>query len=185
MDKAPTTKTSVFQALEESFQLLAESLTSLPQKAFHRSLEGKWSIAEQLDHLIKSGQPVLKGMHLPKEQLLAIFGRMDRAPYSFLDLKAIYLKTLKEKAIKAPPKFQPTIEDSMTSTDLLAKWETLSSQFQAVAEVWTEEDLEQYAMAHPVLGLLSVKEMLFFTIFHNAHHLLQIETIKTSFLPQT
>ncbi|MEZ5043358.1 MAG: DinB family protein [Saprospiraceae bacterium] len=185
MDKTPHTKTSVFQALEESFQLVAESCKSLPQEALHCSIEGKWSIAEQVDHLIKSGQPVLKGMHLPKEQLLAIFGRMDRSPYSFLELKAFYLKTLKENAIKAPPKFQPNIENGIKSTDLLAKWEALSAQFQVVAEVWTEEDLDQYAMAHPILGLLSVKEMLFFTIFHNAHHLLQIETIKETFLPQT
>ena len=36
---------------------------------------------------------------------------------------------------------------------------------------WSEKDLDKYKLPHPLLGKLTVREMLFFTIYHNEHHL--------------
>jgi hypothetical protein len=38
------------------------------------------------------------------------------------------------------------------------------------SEPWREEDLDRYRLPHPVLGLVTVREMLMFTLFHFDHH---------------
>ena len=35
---------------------------------------------------------------------------------------------------------------------------------------WTEKDLDTVLMPHPLLGKLTAREMLFFTIYHVQHH---------------
>jgi hypothetical protein len=35
----------------------------------------------------------------------------------------------------------------------------------------SEEDLDKYILPHPLLGKITLREMLFFTIHHNVHHL--------------
>ncbi len=39
---------------------------------------------------------------------------------------------------------------------------------------WSEAALDRYRLPHPLLGKLTVREMLFFTLYHNAHHLDQV-----------
>ena len=35
---------------------------------------------------------------------------------------------------------------------------------------WSEKKLDRYQAPHPALGKLTIREMLYFTIFHNVHH---------------
>jgi hypothetical protein len=37
-------------------------------------------------------------------------------------------------------------------------------------ERWSEAELDAYRLPHPLLGRLSVREMMFFTLLHNRHH---------------
>jgi hypothetical protein len=40
---------------------------------------------------------------------------------------------------------------------------------------WSETDLDRYRLPHPLLGRLTVREMLFFTVQHLAHHASKVE----------
>ena len=40
----------------------------------------------------------------------------------------------------------------------------------AAAEKWDEKELDEYYLPHPILGKLTVREILFFTIYHNLRH---------------
>jgi len=40
---------------------------------------------------------------------------------------------------------------------------------------WSEADLDRYLLPHPLLGKLTVREMLFFTIHHAQHHQALVE----------
>ena len=178
MDATPTTKVRIVEGLKESFQLVEESITGLDAVACQQVFKGKWNIAQQLEHLLLSNQLVLKGLHFPKDQLMARFGRLERAPHSYITLKSFYLQTLKEKQVEAPPRFEAELDASYSLGKALTTWRDLAAAFQKVAAQWTAEELDTYTMMHPAIGLLSVREMLFFIIYHNAHHLLQIASIK-------
>ena len=38
-------------------------------------------------------------------------------------------------------------------------------------ERWSERAMDRYRLPHPLLGQLTVREMLFFTLYHNVHHI--------------
>lgn len=184
MEATPTTKQSIFEGIAESFQIVDQSLTELKPGECQLAFDGKWNAAEQLEHLFLSNKAILKAIHLPKDQLRHMFGEMDRQGQNFNDLKARYLQVLREQGIKAPPRFQPRPETNKALEDALMEWKELGQGFQDAASKWGEEELDLYVIPHPALGNLSIREMLFSTIFHNAHHLLQIEEIKSELLAQ-
>jgi uncharacterized damage-inducible protein DinB len=39
------------------------------------------------------------------------------------------------------------------------------------ATAWTEEALDRHALIHPLMGPLTVREMLLFFVVHERHHL--------------
>ena len=41
---------------------------------------------------------------------------------------------------------------------------------------FSEKDLDNYILPHPLLGKLTIREMLFFTIYHVQHH--EVLTLK-------
>ena len=182
MEATPTTKHSIFEGLEESFQIVDHSISELALGQCQVGFKGKWNTAQQMEHLILSNVPVLKALHLPKSQMRHMFGELDRTGQNFNDLKARYIQILSEQNIIPPARFQPREEPVETLDAARAKWEEVSVGFQEVAAKWGEEELDDYVIPHPAMGNLSVREMLFFVIFHNAHHLRQIEEIKSELL---
>jgi hypothetical protein len=52
----------------------------------------------------------------------------------------------------------------------MATREVLANQLASSIGRWREEDLDYYRLPHPLLGKLTVREMLFFTVYHNYHH---------------
>ena len=47
-------------------------------------------------------------------------------------------------------------------------------------ENWKESDLDKYVLPHPLLGKISLREMLYFTDFHILHHNTLTKTIYLS-----
>ena len=105
MEATPTTKESIFEGLQESFQIVDQSIADLAPGEYQVGFEGKWNTAEQIEHLLLSNKPILKALHLPKAQLRQLFGKLDRTGQNFNELKASYLQVLREQGIKAPPRF--------------------------------------------------------------------------------
>ncbi len=54
---------------------------------------------------------------------------------------------------------------------MLRQWERVSSKLLTNLERWSEQQLDTLRLPHPILGKLTVREMLFFTEFHTRHHL--------------
>jgi uncharacterized damage-inducible protein DinB len=43
---------------------------------------------------------------------------------------------------------------------------------------WSEANMDYHVLPHPLLGPLSVREMLFFTVYHNTHHVLNVQRLR-------
>ncbi len=129
----------------------------------------KWSIAGHVEHLFLSGNPVSSALKIPKEMLEARFGLYEGEHHDFLTLKAFYKNQLAKNPLPINP-VAPS-DEALPQTELLQSWAMIKSKIPQRLEVWTEEDLDRYCLLHPLLGPLSVRGMLFFTIFHTDHHL--------------
>lgn len=159
---------------------------SLHHEAFLRSIRalhadrldvqpsGKWSPAQHLEHIRMSVQPVAMALIVPRWFLRWRFGTPNRPPRTYEALVARYKEKL-EAGGKAPASFAPralrATEVGPTSDVLMLSVNTLCQRSQR----WSEADLDHYLLPHPLLGKVTVREMLFFTIYHVQHHTALVE----------
>lgn len=174
------TRDEIVQGLVTSFDLVLEEFESTNEAILHQSNQEKWSIAEQMAHLIQSNFPIASALKSPKERL-KVFGQLDRETRTYEVLKGVYKAALASGTAVATGKFLPDISKYTNQAAFGLSWKQIKEKFVARAQEWTEEDLDEYVLIHPALGKLSVREMLFFTIFHNLHHLASIKQLKTQF----
>ena len=156
-------------ALQASFQEVAQFVASISDEDFYMKKDEKWSIAGNLDHLVLSTKPLASGLKKAKIFFRA-FGTAKKESQSYDEIVAIYEEAL---LTKNPPN-NPFISDNIESTTrekYLSNWKMIGEKFQERLDLWTEKDLDKYRIPHPVLGKLTVREMMFFTINHNFHHL--------------
>ena len=155
-------------ACERYLQAIAPPEFVLPQGE-------KWSPADHVRHLAKSTFPLAKALGLPKLLIGLRFGRSKSESQRYLELRNAYRKRLTESGATAgrfAPSQKPVPADAAAwQREILASWGGAVAALNAKAVGWSEPALDRYRLPHPLLGLLTVREMLFFTLYHNAHHL--------------
>jgi hypothetical protein len=67
-----------------------------------------------------------------------------------------------------PPREEGAAPERRTA--LLARWERVNARLREALEGWSERDLDRILLPHPLLGKLTTREMLFFTLYHDRHH---------------
>jgi DinB superfamily len=149
-------------------------LRSLPADVFVKAQGEKWSPAEHVRHLSKSVRPVALALGLPRFVLWLRFGRAAAGSRSFEVVRETYLARLAAGATagRFTPSPQPAPKDTAAYREgVLTTWRAANADLRARIARWNEAALDRYVLPHPALGRLTVREMLFFTLYHNAHHL--------------
>lgn len=133
---------------------------------------GKWNAVQLLDHIVRSVSPVSLALSLPAFLLRLIFGTANRKSRSYEELVARYHDKLKAGG-RASGRFVPP-----PKTDSVEKLSTnLSKVVQALArriDRFSETQLDRLILPHPLLGKLTLREMLYFTLYHVQHHQKQL-----------
>lgn len=170
----PRDRDELTTSLEEVHRELTELFESLPAEAlFLHPKQGVWSPAENLVHLIKSVGAVAKGMRLPRIVLALRFGKAKQASRTGGEIITVYQEHLARGARAGDRYVPPTLApDDLQSarTRILAGWARESSALIAALARWPEKKLDQYRLPHPLLGMLTIREMLFFTLYHDQRH---------------
>jgi hypothetical protein len=172
----PHTAAEISRALADDERQLAAFLAALPAAEFLHAEAGAWSPAVQLRHLDRSVRAVARGLALPRLLLRLRFGRAraPSRPYPRLreDYRALLAAGGKSSAAFTPPaEAIPPGGEEAYRQQLLARWADANQRLRAALAAWPEPALDQLRMPHPLLGLLTVREMLFFTRYHALHHL--------------
>jgi hypothetical protein len=163
-------ETALKNNLAEATENCLNLATTVPDATFFDNSNGKWSIAENLMHLDVSAKRLAGAMSLSKEDLAAKFGTATKPSRAYETIPENYYATASQKAIVAPPAFA-AIQTADTTRASVVEGYTKSHAFLAAALAnFTEDELERYQIPHPVLGLLTVREMIYFTVFHIGHH---------------
>jgi uncharacterized damage-inducible protein DinB len=171
---AIATKDDLLAALQESSQRAANWFLDIPAADFFRRAGDVWSPSDNLDHLIKSVKPITKALKLPGITIHAMFGKPDMASVSYEELCQRYRDEIARGGQASgrylPEQKNPVTEAESQKNDLLEEWKTASSELITVTAQWQEEDLDRYQLPHPLLGKLTLREMLYFVIYHNLRH---------------
>ena len=146
-------------------------------ETFFRRIGSSWSPAETVRHLNKSTRPVVQALAMPRILLRVLFGKAKRASVTYDALRARYLDKLAEGGTAG--RFSPS---QHSETDLESWRTTIMADFARVHATlrksiarWPENLLDRLQLPHPLLGKLTVREMLFFTLYHQRHHMAVVE----------
>lgn len=133
-----------------------------------------WSPDRHLRHLTKSVGAVAAGVRAPKIVLRLKFGRPRHASRSFEEVVAVYRAALAAGG-QASGRYLPSERPADASPaawrdGVLERWRKASRSLSGALERWSDKALDRYQAPHPLLGNMTVREILFFTLYHNAHH---------------
>ncbi len=144
---------------------------NISPSVFFQSPEGKWNAAEQIKHLIISANSTRTAYKLPKFILHIYVGKPNRPSRSYEALKEKYYQKL-DAGGRASKRFIPSpasqAEDQFV---ILNKFEKAMQRLQdTISRKWNDSQLDQYIAPHPLLGKITHRELIYFTIFHTEHH---------------
>ena len=77
---------------------------------------------------------------------------------------------------KAPAKYVPASNSINQRESLIENLEALVKELGLKIETFTEQELDSLQIPHPVLGDLTLREMLYNAIYHVEHHLAQVKS---------
>jgi hypothetical protein len=163
-------KQEIIFFLNEKSNAFTDYILALNKDWFEATPDGKWSAGQNLDHLIRSIRPLQLACSLPKFILLILFGKANRPSKNYDELVEKYKAKLAAGGRAGGPFIPPDISFEKKS-GLIKKYENQKKKLVAKIEAQNEEDLDRYILPHPLLGKLTLREMLFFTVYHIEHHL--------------
>lgn len=163
---------SLKSKLLANHQLFTTHISNLTSEAFLLSRNNKWTAGQQLEHIYLSVKPVRQALSLPKFLLKFIFGKANRESRSYDDLVKKYLQKL-ESGGRAPGRFVPKSVHYAKRENLVMALDKEVNKLCSKLNRYTESELDTYIIPHPLLGKLTLREMIYFTIYHVTHHLEQ------------
>lgn len=168
-------KAELYRNLTKSYGDFSSAVSKLAEADFLYSLNGqKWSAGQQLDHLCRSVSPLNQAFGMPKLALRAMFGKASGPSRSYEEVVSGYQQKLAEGGA-ASGRFLPKEIGFEAKNGLLEKLEGSVSKLCSQLESFSEDDLDKFLLPHPLLGKLTLREMLCFSIYHAGHHQKQVE----------
>ena len=151
---------------------LQQLLASLSSEIFMQPHGEKWSIAQDVVHLELSVRPLKLVFGLPRLMLWWRFGKANRPSRTPSELYDRYQARLSEGVpIAAAAGFQPRVAADASPPQLIARFEEQHDLALRKAAAYPAAALDNYVVPHPLLGKITLRELLYFTAFHiRLHH---------------
>lgn len=162
-------KQEIIQQLQINHQQYIDMLMSLDEKDFMYMPPGKWTAGQHFRHIYLSVSPLSKAMKLPAFVLGKMFGEANRPSKTFEGLVKKYTDKLAAGGA-AMGRFIPQPVTFSQRNKLKHKIEKVVKRLCNTTDKYSEERLDNYIIPHPLLGKLTIREMLYFTIYHVQHH---------------
>jgi hypothetical protein len=171
-------KHEILTELSGSFNSLISVSSAVDDTVYNVSKNNKWTPAENIAHLVNATKMTSLVFVLPKFIPVLLYGKPARTSHGFSKIVNNYQKKLEGGAVASGlyvPK-KTNYQKAELNEKLKREGDKLVA---ALDKKWQDEQLDHYQISHPILGLLTVRELAYFTIYHNGHHL---ETIKKNYL---
>ncbi len=168
-------KETMIKLLQQNYAQLIEQVSQLNDDALLHAPAGKWNALQQVDHLIKSVAPVNMAFGLPSFILSWKFGKANRPSRTYDALVDRYHIKLQAGGRASAP-FVPAPAIAVADKErLLQQLNKLTNKLARKTYRYKEFALDKYILPHPLLGMITLREMIYFTAYHASHHGKSIE----------
>ncbi|HMV13961.1 MAG: DinB family protein [Chitinophagales bacterium] len=164
------TKQEIKIELNAVFAQLTELVNTTDANRFKKSKNGKWNIAQNIDHLTLSNNITMMALHTPKMALKQLYNTNNRTNWNYEEVVWKYQLQLNTGA-KASLPFVPKLGYIPVKSILVRLWKLSCVALLKSLDAWSENDLDTYIIPHPIIGKITARELLYFTIYHCKHHL--------------
>jgi hypothetical protein len=165
-------KEDIITASRTSFTEFASFCLTINDADFFRQPATKWSIAQNVTHLITSATMTRLAYRLPKFIVRIYTGKPNRPSRSYDELVVKYKLKL-EQGGRASGRFVARpVPASQGKEKIMDGFNRAMDKLVATMEKnWKDPQLDQYLAPHPLLGKITLRELGYFTIYHTLHHL--------------
>ncbi len=147
---------------------------AMPEEEFVAPLGSAWSPAENVRHLTKSVVAVSRALAFPRLLLRLLFwGRrrgVSRRPEVITAKYHTALRAGGQAGRFAPSTHRVPGDPSDYRRQVLAAHRAAVERLAHQVMTWSRQQADGILLPHPLLGTLTVREMLMFTLYHNLHH---------------
>jgi uncharacterized damage-inducible protein DinB len=175
-------KFQIISHAENTIEDILKQCRQMDEDQFFYKSE-QWSVAENLEHLSLSLHKSWLGLFAPKLLLKWKFGKPDRQSLSYEELLQLYYHKL-EAGYEQDKRYIPVVKEEKGAKEkLITRFEHLTIKFlDQIRYYWEDDTMDEYQVPHPVLGMITIRELLYFNLFHNTHHYKTIRNRKNEAL---
>jgi nitrate/nitrite-specific signal transduction histidine kinase len=166
-------KSEIVAALDQQNLEFQSFLESIPSEKFFGGSSESWSVGHHVQHITSAVSRVTQGLAnpglLPKREPATVSRDFVTLKQTYLDtLQNTPVETLRQLGSRVTLKEHDNLE--VYKTQMISSFAAAINNFNTALEGFDEENLENLGMPHPLLGIISSREMVFFIVFHNTHH---------------
>ena len=169
---------AVLNRLKNEVDALFETVENVSEEHFFRQPNPeKWSIGQNILHLIKSSKPLVSLFGNPES--MNQWAKSNRESQSYEAVKELY-----NNALKTPIPMLMVyrhLDTEGSKTEMLDTYKSVTTKLLERAALVSEADLDSYQIPHPLINLLTAREFLHFTAYHTRHHHDIVEKIVSDF----
>ena len=164
-------KDDIILKLEEKHQILLNWLEHQEDDKWELGPENKWTTGQQVLHLLQSIKTLNNALSFPKFILKYKFGKSNREVRDYDSVVNRYHERLKNVQGKTfGPSQNMKIPKIKEKQYLIDRLQTESKKLQYKTNKWTDKQLDDYILPHPLMGKMPVREVIMWTIYHVEHH---------------
>ena len=173
----PYTRDEIIDAFKRQEDESVAFWTAFDTETFFQPLGASWSPADTVRHLIKSTRPVVRALGIPRIVLRVMFGKPRRQSVPYDELRARYLSALAEGGQAGSYAPTPRTDENAAEwrEEIIRDFTDVNHALRAAIARWADDALDTVQLPHPFAGKFTVREMLFFTLYHQRHHIAVVE----------
>lgn len=159
----------ITRLLQENHKAFIAYMTALGNADFMQRYGQKWTAGQQLQHITICVKPLVQVFSMDKPMIAATFGVGAGISRNETEMFNLYKEKL-DAGGKAPERFVPPnveLSQKQTLTETLQKH---IDHLCAALNTFNDDELDTLLIPHPLMGNITLREMLINAIQHVEHH---------------
>ena len=165
------TKQDIEHILQNKHHELFEWLNKQSDDSWIQGPTNKWTVGQHVLHLLNALQLLNKVLGYPKFLLKYKFGKSNRPSRSYDAIVNRYQEKLalnQEKAQAFNERLR--IPTSSERKKILLQLQLQNQKLQGRVHHWKNKELDRVLVPHPLMGRMTVREIIMWTAHHTDHH---------------
>lgn len=165
------TKNEIVVLLENKHQELFDLINNHSDNNWMNGPENKWTFGQHVLHLSNSITLLNKALSYPKFVLKYKFGKCNRETRTYELVVRKYQEKLAANQERAK-EFNSTLKTPILEDKsfLINQIKKQNKKLQDRTRKWNDKHLDTILIPHPLMGRMTVREIIMWTAYHTEHH---------------